>query len=201
MGILDIQKQLKEINKLYYTTSDIGQILNKKGNTLRVMIHRILKKDILIPIKQGVYVLPEHIVNLDAIINQLYFPSYLSFETALSRYGIINQIPYTLSFAWQRNSKRFHVGEFTVELRHINSQLFFGYKLQEKLMIAYPEKALLDQLYFVSLGKAHLDFDELNLHELSKGQFLTWAKRFPIRTQALAEKIAKDFGKISVTIK
>ena len=77
----------------------------------------------------------------------------------------------------------------------------FGYTLQKDLFIALPEKALLDQLYLVSFGKAKLDLDELNLKELSKSKFLKFSKKFPLRTQKLAQKLSTQFGKISITIK
>jgi len=77
----------------------------------------------------------------------------------------------------------------------------FGYTLQKDLFIALPEKALLDQLYLVSFGKAKLDFDELNLKELSKTKFLQFSKKFPARTQKLAKKLSLQFGTISITIK
>lgn len=200
MQIIEIQKQLKDINKPYYSTADLSKILNQKRGVLRTTIHRLLKKGVLFKVQRGAYILPDNFGKLDQVINQLYFPSYLSFETALSRYGILNQIPYTFSFAWPRKSKKFPIGEFTVEIKHIQKKLFFGYTLQKDLYIALPEKALLDQLYFVSLGKAKLDWDELNLHEVSKTKFLEWAKKFPKPTQKLAKKLSHQFGKISITI-
>ena len=87
-----------------------------------------------------------------------------------------------------------------VEFRHIRNELFFGYTLIKDLYIAWPEKALLDQLYFVSVGKAKLDWDELNLHEVSKTKFLRWSKKFPKPAQKQAQELAKHFGKISITV-
>jgi len=51
------------------------------------------------------------------------------------------------------------------------------------------------------LGKAKLDWDELNLRELSKTKFLRWAKQFPTPAQKLAKELVKQFGKISVAVK
>lgn len=201
MQIITIQQKLKEINKSYYSTADLGKILNQESTTLRVTIHRLLEKKILLSIQRGIYVLPENIEKLDQIISQIYFPAYLSFETALARYGILNQIPYTLSFASAKKSKKFQIGELTIEIKKIKKELFFGYTQQKNLYLAWPEKALLDQLYFVSIGKAKLDYDELNLHELSRTKFLQWSKKFPTPTQKLAKELVKQFGKISITVR
>ena len=201
MQIIDIQKQLKKINKSYYTISDLGQILKQKRSTLRATVQRLVQKDILQRIQRGVYILPDNYIKIEQTINQLHFPSYQSFETALANYGILNQKPYAYTYAWPRKSKKFYVGNYLVEIKHIRKDLFFGYTLIKDLYIASPEKALLDQLYFVSLGKAKLDWDELNLHELSKTKFLKWSKKFPGPAQKQAQALSKHFGKISITIK
>jgi predicted transcriptional regulator of viral defense system len=200
MRIIDIQQKLKKLNKSYYSIADLKKVFHQKQEVLRVTIHRLLKKAVLLNIEQGLYMLPDKVSKLDQIIAQIYYPCYLSFETALARYNILNQIPYALTFACYRKSKKFQIGEFTVEIKQIQKKLFFGYTLQKGLYIATPEKALLDQLYFVSLGKAKLDFDELNLHELSKTKFLKLSKKFPAPAQKLAKKLAGQFGKISITV-
>lgn len=201
MQMIEIQRKLKNYNKFYFTFSDLEKILGQKRSVLKVTVSRLIKKEVLFPIRKGVYILPENWSKIEAIISQIYFPSYFSFESALARYGILNQIPYTFSYASPNLSKNFPLRQNTVEIRKIKKKLFFGYTLQKDLFIALPEKALLDQLYMVSLGKAKLDFDELNLKELSKTKFLKWSKRFPLRTQKLAKNLSKQFGKISITIR
>lgn len=203
MQIIQVQKELKRFafEKPYFTIADIEKILNQKREVLRVSINRLIKKEILLPLLKGVYLLPENASKIEQIINQIYFPSYLSFESALARFGILNQIPYTLSFASPAVSKKFFFQKYQIEIRKLKKELFFGYALQKDLFIALPEKALLDQLYLVSLGKAKLDWDELNLKELSKTKFLKLSKKFPLRTQKLAQKLSTQFGKISITIK
>jgi hypothetical protein len=76
-----------------------------------------------------------------------------------------------------------------VEFRQVKRELFFGYVLVGEIYLAEREKALLDQLYFISLGRAHLDLQALDLKEISIDKFLSWSKTFPARTQKLAEEI------------
>jgi hypothetical protein len=68
-------------------------------------------------------------------------------------------------------------------------------------LIASKEKALLDQLYLTSWGRNILDFEELNLRNVSLQEFLKLAKKFPKRINKLVEKIIPYFGKDSITIK
>ena len=128
------------------------------------------------------------------IANALYPPSYLSFEAALARYGILSQIPYTLTFATSKRTKRIAIGETAVEFRQLNAALFFGYTLEQGLYVAEPEKALLDELYLVTRGKAMLDFDALNLANLSRSKFNGYARRFPDYVQVKAQALARRFG-------
>lgn len=200
MQTSELKEYLKGLNKLYFTTSDLAKIIIQPKQSLRVTISRLLKKDILRQIKRGFYFLPDQSSKIDQIIGQIYYPCYLSFETALTRYGLLNQIPYTLSFASFDKSQRFFVGELKVELVKIKRELFFGFSQTNNLFIALPEKALLDQLYLVSLGKAKIDYDELNLKGLSKTKFLKFSKKFPQTTQKIANNLVPNFGKVSVTV-
>lgn len=194
-------KKLQTINKPYFTITDLGKILNLSRDSLYVACNRLVKDGDIFRLKNNIYTLNNSPQNIQEIANTIYFPSYLSCESALALYGVLNQIPFTSMFVTRNKTRKLILGEQNIEYRQIQKKLFWGYTLQKNLYIALPEKAFLDQLYFVSLGKAKLDWDELNLHELSKIKFLKWAKKFPQPTQKLAKKIVKQFGKISVTIK
>lgn len=138
---------------------------------------------------------------MKVIANQLCYPSYLSFETALGDFGIISQKAYTLTFATAGKGKKDLLGQTEVEYRHLNKELFFGYTLKNGLYFAEPEKALLDQLYMVSLGKAKLDFEELDLHKLSFGKTEKMAQKFPKSVQKRLMKLKPFWEETPVTIK
>ena len=194
-------KELQSINKPYFTINDLGKVLNLPEKSLRVTCTRLVKSGDIYRLRKNIYALDNSPQNIQKIANLIYWPSYLSFESALALYGIINQIPYTSIFATKLKTKKITLADQSIEYHQIAPNLFFGYTLQKDLFIALPEKALLDQLYLVSFGKAKLDFDELNLKELSKTKFLKFSKKFPLRTQKLAKKLSTQFGTISITIK
>lgn len=197
---INFLKQLQATAKPYFTITDLKKVSNLSRDVLYVTCNRLVKDDDIYRLKNGIYTLDNSPRNIQEIANTIYFPSYLSCESGLALYGILNQIPFTSTFVTKNKTKKLTLGEQGIEYRQISSMLFWGYTLQKNLYVALPEKALLDQLYFVSLGKAKLDFDELNLHELSKTKFLKWLKKFPKPTQKLAKKLVKQFGEISVTI-
>lgn len=54
------------------------------------------------------------------------------------------------------------------EFLHLDKKYFFGFQKLNHFLIALPEKALLDELYFVSKKLRKIHFDDLNLAEINK---------------------------------
>ncbi|MGF1671893.1 MAG: hypothetical protein ACFCU6_15720 [Balneolaceae bacterium] len=83
--------------------------------------------------------------------NELYSPSYVSLESALSKYGFIPEgvFQITSCSTLKTNSFNTPIGSFTY--RHLKPTLFFGYHLESWInhhyAIAEPEKAIIDYLY------------------------------------------------------
>ncbi|MDO9027807.1 MAG: hypothetical protein Q7U68_02975, partial [Candidatus Roizmanbacteria bacterium] len=154
---------LKRLDKNYYTIADLKKITRLPLNSLYVTLARLVKNKSLIRLTSGVYITSENYDKIEIIANTLYQPSYLSFESALSRYGVLSQIPFSLSFATTKKSLRRKLADVSIEYRKIQPPLFFGYEKQESLYIATPEKALLDTLYLVSFGKLIIDLQQLDL--------------------------------------
>ena len=50
---------------------------------------------------------------------------------------------------------------------------------KQKALESSPEKAFLDQVYFVSRGKATMDLDEVEIKKLSRKILQDYSKRFP----------------------
>lgn len=63
--------------------------------------------------------------------------------------------------------------------------------LKDRLNIAEPEKALLDQIYLVSLGKGILNFDEMDFKMINAKKLLKWSLLFPSRVEGIARRLIK----------
>lgn len=194
MKTLNFIKELQNLNRDFFTIVDLEKITELARPSLRVALSRFVKQGVLVRLKQGIYALANSPLKIEKIANQLYYPSYLSFESALSYYGILSQIPYTQTFATTKLSKRFNLKETEVEFRQLKKDLFFGYILKDNIYIAQPEKALLDQLYMMSIGKATLSVKELDLRIIKRSILKEYTKRFPSGTQKLVLKIKKYLG-------
>jgi len=107
----------------------------------------------LIKLARGKYILarPYRKVDppLEAMANRLVYPSYVSFERALSWYGLIPEaVPVVTSVTTDR-PRVIENALGTFQYRHIQQPLFWGYEAityqGEACMLALPEKAILDE--------------------------------------------------------
>jgi len=185
LKIVNFISKLKSLSKSYFTAGDLERILDVPKANLNVTLNRLVKSKVVIRLRKNIYILFTEFPDVEKIANELYFPCYLSFESALSRYGILSQIPYTLTFATTRPSKKMIISDFEVEFRHLKDELFFGYIIDNGKNIATPEKALLDELYMKSRGKAEIDLEELDLSEINKKKLKKFTKRFPVYVKKL----------------
>ncbi len=189
--MINFLNKLKRIGKSWYTIPDLLKITGLSHNSLYVQLSRYVKMKIIIRLTPGIYILPEQYRNIEIIANAIYMPSYLSFETALSRHGILSQIPYSMTFATTCKTSTKKLGETEVEYRHIQPVLFFGYEKTDSLFIATPEKALMDTIYFISFGKSPNILKNASIGEIDRKELRRLARKYPERSQHFAEMLLK----------
>lgn len=131
------------------------------------------KRGWIVRLRQGYFAFAEYMKTPDFalyIANRIYRPSYISLHTALSFYGMIPesvvQITSVSSLKTMFFGNRF--GEYSY--KNIKSSLMFGYEPHEiagnrTLMMATPEKALLDLLYLYPFYDSIEELEELRLDE------------------------------------
>ncbi len=101
---------------------------------------------------------------LAAIANRIYRPSYISLETALSRYHLIPENVYQVTSVSTRRTSFFEspVGRFSY--RTVKPEFFFGYTLQPGgYKLARVEKAILDYFYLNPDLRDEDDFASLRM--------------------------------------
>ena len=181
--------------------ADLGKVLGLSGKSLIVTVGRLVKAGVLLRLRRNTYTVFTTGFTRERVAAQTYMPSYLSFESALSRFGILSQLPYTQTFATSRPSKQMMLGEQKVEFSHIKADLYWGFVQENDLYVAEPEKALLDQLYLVSKGLRSLNIQELDLRTIDKEKFLAYTKRFPSVMHKLVAEVDKCIGTSAITSK
>ena len=112
-------------------------------------------------------------------------PSYLSFESALHRRGIVSQAPrgaLTMAVSGRPGSLETAVGP--IRFFHLKPALFFGY---DERRVALAEKAWLDLLYIRGLhGRAGIVTEKVYLEALDRKLLARMARRFPAWVGKLA---------------
>lgn len=91
--------------------------------------------------------------------NFIYEPSYVSFESALSFYGILSHLKQSCLKNFDRKTYKYY---------RLKKELFWGYLKENKYLIAEKEKALADQLYLASKGLKKVHLEEYNLSLIDK---------------------------------
>lgn len=183
MKTIELIKTLESLNKQFYSISDIEKITGLSRKSLYVTLKRLVERGILERIGTGIYHTFTAKPAVEKIAAALYLPNYLSFESALSRNGILNLIPYTVTFATTRKTKRIAIEGRDVEFRQIKKDIFWGYDMQGGIYVATPEKAFLDLVYLASRGVASIDLDEMNMEKLSMTTVKKLSKKYPGYTQ------------------
>jgi predicted transcriptional regulator of viral defense system len=148
----------------------------------REKITHLIKNEKIIRVKKGLYVFgPDFrkgLICKETLANQIYGPSYISLEYALSLYGMIPERVEVLTSVTTGTSKNFTspIGAFSY--RHLQLTRYkVGIILRKfddyhSALIASPEKALIDQIYFSKglSGQSNLQhylLDDLRIDEES----------------------------------
>jgi predicted transcriptional regulator of viral defense system len=126
------------------------------------------------------------------ISNCLHRPSYISLESALSHYGLIPEAVYSVQNITTRKTIAYETIAGTFNYRSIKAQLFFGYEVNNKqtipLLIASPEKAILDCLYLNHQLNTIEDIEGLRLNmttfneTINKDRLISYAACFESKT-------------------
>ena len=130
------------------------RIKYKEYSNIYQKINNECKKGILVKIKRGLYT--DDLYNdKEVIANICYNPSYISFEYALSYYGLIPEFVSTFTSATfgKKNNKIYHMKDCTFDYRSVPDEVFpMGILITKNskgisYKIASKEKALCDLLY------------------------------------------------------
>lgn len=148
-------QDIKKIDKTFY----------------RSCLNKWQSKGYIKKIRREYYMFSDQTLNesvLFFVANKIYRPSYISFEMALSYYGLIPESVYGITSAAANKTNHFktEIGEFIY--RHIKPELMFGYKIisfgEVSFKMAEIEKAILDFFYINAHLKTEADFTELRVN-------------------------------------
>jgi predicted transcriptional regulator of viral defense system len=112
------------------------------------------ERGLLQKVRQGFYRLADRPLTEAerlAIANAIHAPSYVSLRTALGAHGFIPEGVFHVESVTTLNTKHYAYAGTEYSYRHVRPSFYFGYQFVQlgavRVMMAGPEKALLDLLY------------------------------------------------------
>jgi len=172
-----IIKKLSSKKIPLFNLNELGGILAiDNQQTLYKRVQRLAKNKILQKLIKGKYYFTLNAVDDFTMANFLYQPSYISMQSALSFHNIMTGFSYQITSITVKKTKSFVVNDKDFSYSKIAPKLFWGWEKKENFLIAKPEKALLDYIYFASKGLASLDWKEIDITRLDKKMLFKWAK-------------------------
>ncbi|MFH0924243.1 MAG: hypothetical protein V1872_01200 [bacterium] len=195
-----------------FVRKDNFQLLFKeiRDNSFDQNIKNWLKSDKIIALKRGFYIFSRYwdrCQDKDGYLNYLssvlYYPSYISKETVLARYGMLTEAVYGISAVGLKTSRAFSSRITIFNYSKIKESLFTGfgeqYFLNNRYYIATKSKALFDYLYFYKrkikrVNRHMVDELRINFEEMKKSDWEEFEGYLGISRSLKLEKIYKIIG-------
>lgn len=159
-------KEILRSEQTVFTFTDLLLLWNGiDATTARKRVSYYIKTGDLYPIRRGLYA-KDGEYNLLELATKIYTPAYISFETVLSRAGVIFQY-YSQVFVASYQSRELTVDGNTIVFRTLKDTILtntHGLENQGHNMIATPERAFLDIIYL----STDYHFDQLSLLDWEK---------------------------------
>lgn len=203
-------KFIKQLNRPVFTTSELSGVSGKSLSATTQALNFLEKQGLLLKVYRGIWAESGSKSLSPYTIIPFLFPThraYVSFISALHLYGIIEQIPQTITLASTIHTKIIRTKIATFSVHQIAPSFFDGfdwYKGSGSFLIAEPEKALIDCLYLSARRKKQFGyFPELHFPEsFSFKKAKVWAKKIPdskisLCVQKKLDRIFSEYEKIN----
>ena len=175
-----LTKRVMEARGPFFTASQLSVLLEiSKESSLFKVVQRLLKAGLLVRVERNKYARTDSLGNHFGLANFLYEPSYVSFESALSHWGILSQFPVEVTSATVKLSRRKKFARHIYCYYRLQKVLYWGYLKENGYLIAEPEKAILDQIYLATKGLKSLALEEYDLTGVSLSKLKSYVRRFP----------------------
>lgn len=177
MAILKIQKQLLRLGLKVFSRAEFQRLCGLSPVAAKKALERYTEAGLFLRPRRDFYLFPMARPSQWLISNKLYRPSYVSYETALSHYGLIPETVYAVTAATARRPGGVEVMGTAYVYHHIGRHVFTGYRPVEiegsTIFLASPEKALCDFLHLVFLRKKALN-ERTAWNRVDKAGLLSW---------------------------
>ena len=186
---------LNRINKIYFGYEDISRVLGISLESAKVSACRYAGQGILIRIKRNIYMLRENWNRMDRtekfqIANLIQVPSYVSLMSAMDYYQITTQLQQDfIESIVVKRTKEMEIEKNTFNYSKIKQELYFGFVKEKDFFIATPEKAFLDAIYLMSLGRYSLDLTSIDFNKLNTDNLEKIIVKYPDKIKKILNSL------------
>ena len=201
MRAVDRYSRLLAFGKPVVTTGEAAAVWRTSLPTAAGALGRLANSGLVVKIHHGIFQIgaetPDPAVVLGVLTNP--YPSYISGWSALSRHGMIEQIPRAVFATSLDRAKTIETRFGRYEIHHIHPDLFGGFDDASGIRsgLATPEKALFDMVYLLSTRNGHVSLPELELpSDFNASELRRWVEAVPstrLRTMT-AHNLARLVG-------
>lgn len=200
LDAIAIQQYMAKKQIKIFSSLDIQRIFKAGRKTAERFLARYIKKGLITRLRREYYCFSTYPPSEFEIANKIYQPSYISFDQALSYYHLIPETIYSITSATSLSSREFRVNNLIYTYQKIKKEAYRGYRPQNiaghTVMMAEPEKALADYLYFVDLKKRGLHYERLDLKKIKKNKLIYYARLYHRpKINKLIDEIYAEFRK------
>lgn len=174
-------------------------MLSINKESAKVTANRYVKNGSLFRIKRDYYITANKYEKLNEkelfrIANTIQLPSYISLTSALSYYNIsTQQLRGIIESITTKKTNLIRVKEVSFNFILIKKDFYTGFKFEEDIFIAQPEKAIADIVYLSSLGRYNCDFDAVNFNKLNKSKITGYIRKINQRTKIYWDILCKRY--------
>lgn len=152
--------------KTIFTTKDVAILWGEtKGQTVSGRLNKYVKAGKLVRVRRGIYAKDKNYNHFE-LANRIYTPSYISFETILTREGINFQY-YSTIFVASYVSREIEIDGQKISFVRMKDYVLsntIGIKHEHGIATAIKERAFLDRIY---ISKDY-HFDNLDVLDFDK---------------------------------
>lgn len=185
--------ELLRRGKSVYTFGELLRLSGLSPPSLRRALHRLRRRGLVLKLGRGFYANGLSSPSLEEVAGFLYPPSYISSEYALFLHGVLDQAPYEVTCVTLNKTKVFRTDLGEISYFHIKPELFFGYEVQDGLILAEPEKALLDFVYLARKRGLEPTLDELNWEHVRVDRLRFLLRFYPKAVRSNIERFGQVF--------
>lgn len=179
-----VRERLVASGARLFTAREFQVLTGSTPVAAKFLLIRYTKRGLLRRLRRGLYAVSDRLPSRWAIANRLYAPSYVSLLSALSYHGLIPDAVYAVSSVTTKATRAFAVDGVDYAYRTIRRRAFAGYRAVEfegeAVLIAEPEKAAADYLYFCFRRKEPVN-DRLDLDRVGRKGLEAHLRRFGAR--------------------